>query len=84
MMRRLGYALLLAGLALPAQAQVGRTDFEDLRPKDMQFPDNLGMEDLPIGPVPEAAAERRTGAAPGARPPRTRRPPRPRTRCRRQ
>ena len=53
MMRRLGLALLLAGLSLPALAQAGRTDFEDLRPKDMQFPDNLGMEELPIGPVPE-------------------------------
>jgi len=53
MMRRLGCALLLAGLALPALAQANRTDFEDLRPKDMQYPDNLGMEELPIGPVPE-------------------------------
>lgn len=53
MMRRLGCALLVAGLALPALAQANRTDFEDLRPKDMQFPDNLGMEELPIGPVPE-------------------------------
>lgn len=53
MMRRLGCALLLAGLALPALAQANRTDFEDLRPKDMQFPDNLGMEELPIGPVPD-------------------------------
>lgn len=53
MMRRLVCAVLLAGLALPALAQANRTDFEDLRPKDMQFPDNLGMEELPIGPVPE-------------------------------
>jgi TPR repeat protein len=53
MMRRLGLALLLASLSLPALAQANRTDFEDLRPKDMQFPDNLGMEELPIGPVPE-------------------------------
>jgi uncharacterized protein len=53
MMRRLGCALLLAALAQPAFAQAARTDFEDLRPKDMQFPDNLGIEELPIGPVPE-------------------------------
>lgn len=53
MIRHVGLALLLMGLSLPVLAQADRTDFEDLRPKDMQFPDNLGMEELPIGPVPE-------------------------------
>ncbi|WP_055046192.1 tetratricopeptide repeat protein [Devosia sp. A16] len=53
MIRHVGLALLLMGLSLPVLAQANRTDFEDLRPKDMQFPDNLGMEELPIGPVPE-------------------------------
>lgn len=53
MMRQLGCALIVAALASPAFAQAARTDFEDLRPKDMQFPDGLGMEELPIGPVPE-------------------------------
>lgn len=58
MIRRLTCALLLAVLAQPAFAQAGRTDFEDLRPKDMQFPDGLGMEELPIGPVPEEFMQR--------------------------
>ena len=53
MMRRFGLALLAATLALPALAQSDRTDVLDLRPKDMQYPDNLGLEDLPIGPVPD-------------------------------
>jgi TPR repeat protein len=52
MMRRLLGAMIVLALVQPAMAQVGRTDFEDLRPKDMQYPDNLGMEELPIGPVP--------------------------------
>ncbi len=52
MMRRLGLAIVVATLALPAMAQAKRTDYVDLRPKDMQF-DNLGMEELPIGPVPD-------------------------------
>lgn len=53
MMRRLGLALLAATLALPALAQSDRSDVVDLRPKDMQYPDNLGLEELPIGPVPD-------------------------------
>jgi len=53
MMRRLGVALVAMSLALPAYAQASRSDTLDLRPKDMQYPDNLGMEDLPIGPVPD-------------------------------
>ncbi|MDB5539771.1 MAG: sel1 repeat family protein [Devosia sp.] len=53
MMRRLGCALIVAVLASPALAQAARTDFEDLRPKDMQFPDGLGFQELPISPVPE-------------------------------
>lgn len=45
-------ALLAVALATPALAQAANTDVEDLRPKDMQFDDNLGYQELPISPVP--------------------------------
>ncbi len=45
-------ALLAALLATPALAQAANTDMEDLRPSDMRFDDNLGYQELPIGPVP--------------------------------
>jgi uncharacterized protein len=43
----LALACLLAGPALAEDKS-----FVDLRPKDVQFPDNMEYEDLPIGPVP--------------------------------
>lgn len=51
-MRRVLVLFALAALSLPAMAQQGA--IEDLRPEDMRFPDNLGMEELPIpiAPVP--------------------------------
>jgi TPR repeat protein len=51
-LRRLGTALGLL-LALTSAAMAQRTDFEDLRPEGMRFPDNMTLEELPIGPVPE-------------------------------
>lgn len=46
-------ALLAAALAVPAIAQQpGGNSIEDLRPRDMQFDDNLGYQELPISPVP--------------------------------
>lgn len=40
-------------LTVPALAQQQPGTVEDLRPDGMQFPDNLGMENLPIGVVPD-------------------------------
>lgn len=46
-------ALLAAALATPALAQQPANNaIEDLRPRDMQFDDNLGYQELPISPVP--------------------------------
>jgi TPR repeat protein len=46
-------ALLAAALASPVLAQQPANDgIEDLRPRDMQFDDNLGYQELPISPVP--------------------------------
>lgn len=46
-------AFLAAALAVPAFAQQpGSNSIEDLRPRDMQFDDNLGYQELPISPVP--------------------------------
>ena len=50
MRARLALVVLTLAVTAPAFAQ---SSFEDLRPEDMRFPDNLGMEELPIGPVPE-------------------------------
>lgn len=50
-MNRLLLAALLATISAPALAQA--PSIEDLRPEGMQFPDNLSMEELPIGIAPE-------------------------------
>ena len=42
---------VLALLAGPVPAQENSA-IEDLRPKGARFPDNMGIVDLPIGPVP--------------------------------
>lgn len=52
MSRRAALVVVLALLGAPA---LGQGDAEDLRPEDMRFPDNLGMEELPIPLAPEAA-----------------------------
>jgi uncharacterized protein len=51
-LRRICTALALS-LVLATAATAQRTDFEDLRPEGMRFPDNMTLEELPIGPVPE-------------------------------
>jgi TPR repeat protein len=51
--RRAALVLLLALAAAPAFAQ--EDGAEDLRPQDMRFPDNLGMEELPIPIAPQPA-----------------------------
>lgn len=51
-LRRTGAAIALL-LALATTAVAQRTDFEDLRPEGMRYPDNMTLEELPIGPVPE-------------------------------
>ena len=56
MSRRLLLAALLAALSAPSLAQEAASGIEDLRPGDMQFPDNLAMEELPIGVAPEVPA----------------------------
>ncbi|WP_421758871.1 tetratricopeptide repeat protein [Devosia sp.] len=48
--RSIAGLVLTALLIAPAMAQ--DNSFIDLRPKDVQFPDNMEYEDLPIGPVP--------------------------------
>ena len=46
-------ALLAAALATPVLAQQPADNgIEDLRPRDMQFDDNLGYQELQISPVP--------------------------------
>lgn len=55
MTRLLLTAALLAALTLPALAQTDPA-IEDLRPEELQFPDNLGLEELPIGVAPELPA----------------------------
>ena len=52
-MGRLVIAILATALTLPAFPQADAGGAVDLRPKNMQYPDNLGFEDLPIGPVPQ-------------------------------
>ena len=41
-------AALLAALSAPSIAQQPVPGIEDLRPEEMRFPDNLGLEELPI------------------------------------
>lgn len=53
MSRRASLVALLLALAAPVLAQT--PNVEDLRPQDMQFPDNLGMEELPIPIAPQSA-----------------------------
>lgn len=53
---RLLLVALAVTLAAPAAAQQPPS-IEDLRPEDMRFPDNLGMEELPIGVAPEVPSE---------------------------
>ena len=52
MSRRAALVVVLALLGAPA---LGQGDTEDLRPEAMRFPDNLGMEELPIPLAPQAA-----------------------------
>ena len=54
MTRPLLLASLLAVIAGSVYAQAPA--IEDLRPEGMQFPDNLGMEELPIGIAPAPPA----------------------------
>ena len=49
-MRRILATVALLSMGLPALAQQGA--IEDLRPQDMRFPDNLGVEELPIPIAP--------------------------------
>ncbi|HEY9011005.1 MAG TPA: tetratricopeptide repeat protein [Devosia sp.] len=51
-MIRLLAAALITALTLPVLAQTDPA-IEDLRPEEMQFPDNLGLEELPIAVAPE-------------------------------
>ncbi len=60
--RRVATALGLL-LAMAGAAVAQRTDFEDLRPEDMRFPDNMTLEELPIGPVPENLVPQEPNAA---------------------
>lgn len=57
MMRPLLLAGVLAALSASVYGQGQAPAIEDLRPEGMQFPDNLGMEELPIGvaPMPPSA-----------------------------
>lgn len=52
-MSRLALAALVVALGSPVLAQAPA--IEDLRPEEMQFPDGLGMEELPIPVAPQAA-----------------------------
>ena len=45
-------AAALAALAAPSLAQQPVPGIEDLRPEEMRFPDNLGLEELPIPVAP--------------------------------
>lgn len=54
MKRPLLLAAALAALSASVYAQA--PSIEDLRPEDMRFPDNLSMEELPIGVAPEMPA----------------------------
>ena len=47
-----GIAGLVLAVLLVSPALAQDNSFIDLRPKDVQFPDNMEFEDLPIGPVP--------------------------------
>lgn len=50
-MQRASLALLLVAMLLQPAAAQTQEEVEDLRPENWRF-DNLGLEDLPIGPVP--------------------------------
>ncbi|WP_417310106.1 tetratricopeptide repeat protein [Devosia sp.] len=52
MKHKAAIAVTLTLLATPVWAQE-RNDIEDLRPADQRYPDNILVEDLPIGPVPD-------------------------------
>lgn len=50
-------AALLAALAVPSFAQQPAPGIEDLRPEEMRFPDNLGLEELPIPIAPQPTTD---------------------------